>query len=95
MKKRKTITNPSASIRAKLYNIARKTGRDFDSLLLQYFQERFLYRLSISQFRKNFILKGALLFLAYKMPFLRTTKDIDFLLRSITNDQEKIIRIIY
>lgn len=94
MKKRKTITNLAASIRAKLYNIARETGRDFDSLLLQYFQERFLYRLSISAFRKNFILKGALLFLAYKMPFLRTTKDIDFLLRSITNDKEEIESII-
>lgn len=32
--------------------------------------------------------------LAYKMPLLRPTKDIDFLLRSITNDQEKIKGII-
>ena len=94
MKKRKPITNPGASIRDKLSNIARKTGRDFDSLLLQYFQERFLYRISISEFRRNFILKGALLLLAYKMPLLRPTKDIDFLLRSITNNQEKIKSII-
>ncbi len=94
MKKRKPITNLGASIRAKLYNIARKTGRDFDPLLLQYFQERFLYRLSISQFRRNFILKGALLLLAYKMPLLRPTKDIDFLLRSITNNHETIKSII-
>jgi predicted nucleotidyltransferase component of viral defense system len=94
LKKTKTITNLGASIRAKLYNIARKTERDFDSLLLQYFQERFLYRLSISQFRRNFILKGALLFLAYKMPLLRPTKDIDFLSRALSNDQEKIKSII-
>jgi predicted nucleotidyltransferase component of viral defense system len=94
LKKRKTISNLGASIRAKLYNIARKTGRDFDSLLLQYFQERFLYRLSISQFKRNFILKGALLFLAYKMPFLRPTKDIDFLSMALSNDQEKIKSII-
>jgi len=94
LKKREPITNLGASIRAKLYNVARKTGRDFDSLLLQYFQERFLYRLSISQFRRNFILKGALLFLAYKMPLLRPTKDMDFLSRSIANDQEKIKSII-
>lgn len=94
MKKRKVIINLGASIRAKLYNIARETGRDFDSLLLQYFQERFLYRLSVSQFRRNFILKGALLFLAYKMPLLRPTKDIDFLLTSITNDLEEVKSII-
>jgi predicted nucleotidyltransferase component of viral defense system len=94
LKKRETITNLGASIRAKLYNVARETERDFDSILLQYFQERFLYRLSISEFRRNFILKGALLLLAYKMPLLRPTKDIDFLLRSITNNQEKIKSII-
>jgi len=42
-------------------------------------QERFLYRLSISPYRRNLILKGALLFLAYEMSLLCLTKDIDFL----------------
>ena len=90
-KERKNI---SASIRARLTNIARQTGRDFDAVLLQYFQERFLYRISISPYREYFILKGALLFLVYNMPFLRPTKDIDFLVNSIPNDLQKIKRII-
>lgn len=80
--KKKEIKNLGASIRARLTNIAKETKRDFDAILLQYFQERFLYRLSISPYRSAFILKGALLFLVYQMVFLRPTKDVDFLVRS-------------
>jgi hypothetical protein len=60
MKKRE-IKNLGASVRARLTNIARETKRDFDAILLQYFQERFLYRLSISPYQSAFVLKGALL----------------------------------
>jgi predicted nucleotidyltransferase component of viral defense system len=79
-----------ASISARLLNIARSNGRDFDALLLQYMQERFLYRLSISPYRRNLILKGALLFLAYEMSLLRPTKDIDFLGFSTPNELNEI-----
>ena len=85
MKKRE-IKDLGASVRARLMNIAKETKRDFDAILLQYFQERFLYRLSISPYRPAFILKGALLFLVYEMPFLRPTKDVDFLVRSRSKD---------
>lgn len=78
--------NIAASVRARLTNIAKESNRNFDSLLLQYFQERFLYRLGLSHYRNNFILKGALLFLVYKMPFMRPTKDIDFLVQFLPND---------
>lgn len=88
--KKKEIKNLGASIRARLTNIARETKRNFDALLLQYFQERFLYRLSISPYRSAFVLKGALLFLVYDMPVLRPTKDIDFLVRSRSKDMETI-----
>jgi predicted nucleotidyltransferase component of viral defense system len=85
MKKRE-IKDLGASIRARLKNIARETKRDFHAILLQYFQERFLYRLSISPYHLVFVLKGALLFLVYEMPFLRPTKDVDFLVRSKSKD---------
>jgi len=93
MKKRE-IKNPGASVRARLTNIARETKRDFDAILLQYFQERFLYRLSISPYRSAFVLKGALLFLVYEMPFFRPTKDVDFLVRSRSKDMGTIKGII-
>src|SRR4030066_571229 len=84
--KKREVKDLGASIRARLTNIAKETKRDFDALLLQYFQERFLYRLSISPYRSVFVLKGALLFLVYEMPFLRPTKDVDFLVRSKSKD---------
>src|SRR4030067_3802441 len=85
MEKRE-IKNLGASIRARLTNIAKETKRDFDAILLQYFQERFLYRLSLSPYRSAFVLKGALLFLVYGMPFLRPTQDVDFLVTSKSKD---------
>ena len=85
MKKRE-IKDLGASVRARLTNIAKETKRDFDAILLQYLQERFLYRLSLSPYRSAFVLKGALLFLVYEMPFLRPTKDVDFLVRSKSKD---------
>ena len=83
--------NLEASIRARLKTIAKDSERNFDSVLLQYFQERFLYRLSISPYKENFILKGALLFVAYEIPRSRPTKDIDFLGKNISNTSENLI----
>jgi len=86
----KKTKNIAASVRARLLSMARTSGRDFDALLLQYMQERFLYRLSISPYRQHLILKGALLFLAYEMSLLRPTKDIDFLGFSTPNELNEI-----
>lgn len=84
------VKDIAASVRARLLNVAKKSGRDFDAVLLQYLQERFLYRLSLSRFRRHLILKGALLFLAYDMSLLRPTRDIDFLGCSTSNDLEEV-----
>ncbi len=85
-KGKKIIKNIASSVRERLLNISRETGRDFNSILLQYFQERLLYRTSLSDYRDNFILKGGLSFLIYTMPDLRPTKDIDLLGYSISNE---------
>lgn len=86
----KVTKDIAASARARLLNMARTSRRDFDALLLQYMQERFLYRLSISPYRQKMILKGALLFLAYEMSLLRPTKDVDFLGVSTPNDLDEV-----
>ena len=80
----------AASVRARLLNVAKKSGRDFDAVLLQYMQERFLYRLSLSPYRSHLILKGALLFLVYDMSLLRPTRDIDFLGSSTSNNLDEM-----
>ncbi|MGM0367325.1 MAG: nucleotidyl transferase AbiEii/AbiGii toxin family protein [Actinomycetota bacterium] len=87
---KKNIKNKPASIRAKLANISRIEGIDFDALLLRYFQERFLYRIAISEFSKHFILKGGLLLIYFQIPGIRPTKDIDFLVRQLNNSQTEL-----
>jgi len=84
------IKNIEASIRDRLLNIAKASKRDFNAVLLQYFQERFLYRLSVSSYSDNLILKGALLFVVNKIPLERPTKDIDFLGSHFSNNTENV-----
>lgn len=91
---KKEISNTGASIRVKLLNIAKKSDRDYNALLNQFFQERFLYKLSLSPYQNNFILKGALLLMTYDIEKTRPTKDIDFLGKSIKNDVESLKDII-
>jgi predicted nucleotidyltransferase component of viral defense system len=92
-KVKKQIKNVEASIRARLLKIAKDSNRDFNAVLLQYFQERLLYRLSISIYKYNFILKGALLYLAFDISRIRPTKDIDFLGVDTPNSEENVLDI--
>lgn len=86
--------NISASIKARLNNIAKREGTDFEHLLMLYMLERFLHRLSISKYSSNFILKGGLLLYVKLRDKGRPTKDIDFLARQIANNTENIAEII-
>jgi len=77
--------NLPASVHQLLLNKARQTNRPFNELLQYYVMERFLYRLSKSPHSPKFILKGALMFTAWKLEAYRPTMDID-LLGKIAND---------
>lgn len=69
----------AASVRARLLNLAKSEGSDFNGVLVRYALERLLYRMSRSAHADNFLLKGALLFaLWYDMPH-RPTRDVDLL----------------
>ncbi|MFH1813186.1 MAG: nucleotidyl transferase AbiEii/AbiGii toxin family protein [Pseudomonadota bacterium] len=69
--------NVSASVRARLLNVARAQGVDFNQVLVRFALERILYRLTQSPHADRFLLKGALLFtLWYDMPH-RATRDAD------------------
>jgi hypothetical protein len=74
---RKEIKNLPASVHARLKNLAREKGRTFQELFYYYAIERFLYRLSCSQYADSFILKGALMFAGWGIPLRRSTRDID------------------
>lgn len=73
------VKNLAASVRARLFNIARQTGKPFEELLVLYGLERFLFRLSRSVHKDSFILKGGLLLIGMGIPQARSTKDIDLL----------------
>ena len=73
------ITNIGASNFRKLLHQAQKNNLDFNTLLKRYLQERFLYRLSKSAYKDNFILKGGLLLITIDIPASRPTMDIDLL----------------
>lgn len=71
--------NVGASVRARLRNQARADKVDFNLMLTRYALERLLYRLSVSAWSAEFLLKGALLFdLWFDQP-QRPTRDIDLL----------------
>lgn len=76
-------------MRQRLLNQARSQERPFQELLQYYAMERFLYRLSCSEYAKKFILKGALLLTAWRAPLSRPTVDIDLMGRT-SNDLDNI-----
>jgi predicted nucleotidyltransferase component of viral defense system len=71
--------NLAASIRQRLLDLARERGEDFQAILDRYAVERLLYRLSVSDQRNAFLLKGALLFAVWFDAPHRPTRDADLL----------------
>ena len=83
--------NIAMSVRDRLLNIRNsEPDLQYMQVLLRYIQERMLYRLSKSQYRGNFCLKGSALLFAHNKLKARPTKDIDFLGDKINRDKENI-----
>lgn len=80
-----------ASVKDRLKNKSRSTGKTMQELLIAYGLERTIYRLSKSEYKEHFILKGGIfLYALYEGSYARATTDIDFLAQRISNDTEKI-----
>jgi hypothetical protein len=75
----KPVVNIAASVRQRLLNLARARKEDFGLLLTKYALERLLFRISQSEHKTAFILKGALLFELWTEETRRPTRDADFL----------------
>lgn len=86
------VKNMGASVRQRLLNYAKASGRPFAEVLQYYAMERFLYRLSVSPHSNRFLLKGALLLTAWQAPISRPTMDIDLLGRT-SNEIDAMIQI--
>ncbi len=71
--------NVAASIRQRLLNISREEKIEFQLILTRFSLERFLFRLSQSQYTNDFVLKGAMLFQVWQESLQRPTRDLDLL----------------
>ena len=67
------------SIHDRLLNISRKEQLSFQMILSRYIQERFLYRVSVSEYASKFLLKGGALLYVFDLFAARPTLDIDLL----------------
>lgn len=67
------------SIRTRLLNHAKQTQQDYNRVLERYGLERLLYRLSQSRYAEQFVLKGALMMVAWLGETVRPTRDADLL----------------
>ena len=73
------LKNVGVSVRDRLLNRSREERIDFQLLLTRSALERLLYRLSRSEHRNRFILKGAMLFATWVDTPFRPTRDLDLL----------------
>ncbi|SEA04270.1 Nucleotidyl transferase AbiEii toxin, Type IV TA system [Lachnospiraceae bacterium NK3A20] len=79
------------SVKERLKNYAKKNHRVVQDVFIVYVLERTLYRLSISKYKDQFILKGGiLLYGLYEGDFTRATTDIDLLGTGISNEADKM-----
>ncbi len=71
-------------------HIAKQNGVSHQMILTRFFYERLLYRISVSDYKENLLLKGGNLLFAMQGLTARPTIDIDFLGKHLTNEAEKI-----
>ena len=80
----------SMSIRAVLLNLSKQENLTFQQIITRYLHERFLYRISLSDYKSSFVLKGGNLMYIVEGLHIRPTIDIDILAKNIDNDKENL-----
>ena len=81
-------------LKNKIKKRAKEIGAQPQELMQMYFFERLLYRISISEYKFNFILKGGLLLSAIIGDERRTTSDMDTMVKGIDIKSDKLLKII-
>lgn len=83
----------AASISGKLLAYSRKYKINHQMILIRFFHERLLYRVSVSSYREQLLLKGGNLLYSVQGQTARPTVDIDFAGNKLSNNIEEIKRI--
>ena len=85
--------NYGKSVKTRLLNLMNETDYKYMYLLARYFNERLLYRVSVSQYKDNFLLKGGSLLYAMDGLNARPTIDVDFMAERISRDREFLTKV--
>lgn len=88
------MINTAKQLKDLIRNLSKKKSADAQILMRNYMMERFLERMSVSQYQDNFILKGGMLVAAMVGLDARATMDIDATIKGTDVDMEVIERII-
>ena len=89
-----TESSAARSFKAKINNYAKKCSLPSQVVLQNYMFERFLERLSISEYRDKFVIKGGILISVLVGLQTRSTMDLDTTVRGVTLTEENISEII-
>ena len=84
------VKDMAASILTRLMKQAKETGLPYQMCLQLFCQEEFLRKVEASKYAENFILKGGMFLYTMTGFDSRPTRDIDFMIRWISNDTENI-----
>ncbi|MBE6147803.1 MAG: nucleotidyl transferase AbiEii/AbiGii toxin family protein [Firmicutes bacterium] len=84
----------SMQLKSKLKNLSIEKNVDFNTLLRLYMYDRFIKRLSISDYRDNFILKGGFYLSTLFGVETRNTMDIDISFCNADFNEETIVKMI-
>lgn len=82
------------SLKDKAKNVANENAISIQQVLQNYMFERVLERLSKSEYKENFIIKGGLLLSSIMGINLRTTMDMDTNITGINLDKEELLKIL-
>ena len=88
------MINTAKQLKDLIRNLSKKKSADAQILMRNYMMERFLERMSVSQYQDKFILKGGMLVAAMVGLDARATMDIDATIKGTDVNVETVKRII-
>lgn len=85
------MSSKAMSLKGKIKNYAKSKSIAAQVVLQNYMFERFLARLSMSDYREKFVVKGGMLIAAIVGLDTRSTMDLDTTLRNLPLTEEKVM----
>lgn len=84
------MINTSKQLKDLIRNLSKEKTADAQLLMRNYMMERFLERISVSEYKDKFILKGGMLVAAMVGLDARSTMDIDATVKGATVGTEEV-----